>query len=208
MFIIPRRACFDGVTWGRVVMFLPTGRLEKMMAGKALYLPTHGRYRKLTNVPFEDLPSQLDCLILDVDNTLVDPLHSLDVSPSLIVLLRHQKRIGRIRQIALVSNMVVRWHCREERIELVAEAVGADHVIKAYWPNLKPKPGPFQEAMAAMGSTPATTMVIGDQCSTDIVGGNRLGIATIKVDPTGSDPLWTWLKRRWENWQLRHVGYG
>ncbi len=37
------------------------------------------------------------------------------------------------------------------------------------------------KAMAAMGTRPATTAIVGDQMFTDILGGNRVGTYTVMV---------------------------
>jgi 4-nitrophenyl phosphatase len=43
----------------------------------------------------------------------------------------------------------------------------------------KPAPLLYQQAMSAMGTTPDTTLVIGDRLDTDILGGIRLGMPTV-----------------------------
>jgi 4-nitrophenyl phosphatase len=45
----------------------------------------------------------------------------------------------------------------------------------------KPSPPLYQQAMARMGTTPETTLVIGDRLDTDILGGVRLGMPTALV---------------------------
>ncbi len=50
----------------------------------------------------------------------------------------------------------------------------------------KPERPLFDLAMARMGSTPATTAVLGDRLDTDVLGGQRLGLTTILVT-TGVD---------------------
>jgi HAD superfamily phosphatase (TIGR01668 family) len=48
---------------------------------------------------------------------------------------------------------------------------------------LKPMPRAFRAAMRQMGTTQATTAVIGDQLFTDVFGGNLAGATTVLVDP-------------------------
>jgi HAD superfamily phosphatase (TIGR01668 family) len=48
---------------------------------------------------------------------------------------------------------------------------------------LKPMPRAFLAAMRRMGTTKATTAVIGDQLFTDVIGGNIAGATTVLVDP-------------------------
>jgi 4-nitrophenyl phosphatase len=50
----------------------------------------------------------------------------------------------------------------------------------------KPERPLLDQAMQRMGSTPATTAILGDRLDTDILGGQRLGLTTILVT-TGVD---------------------
>jgi HAD superfamily hydrolase (TIGR01457 family) len=45
----------------------------------------------------------------------------------------------------------------------------------------KPEPTMFEQAMAEMGATPATTATLGDRIDTDMEGGRRAGLTTIMV---------------------------
>ena len=47
----------------------------------------------------------------------------------------------------------------------------------------KPFPRAFRSALSALGASVKNTLVIGDQIFTDILGGNRIGLYTILVDP-------------------------
>ena len=77
-------------------------------------------------------------------------------------------------KFCLLSNSVL-----SRRVERVAQIFGCPNIRKAQ----KPRPDGFHRAMKAMGTTPATTAVIGDQMFTDILGGNRVGLYTIMVEP-------------------------
>jgi HAD superfamily phosphatase (TIGR01668 family) len=66
-----------------------------------------------------------------------------------------------------------------KRVQPVAEHLGIPWIIRA----AKPLPRGYRHAMGLLGTTPATTAMIGDQVFTDILGGNRLGLYTILVDP-------------------------
>jgi len=59
------------------------------------------------------------------------------------------------------------------------QRLGVANVDKARKPSLNG----FRRAMAAMGTEPATTAIVGDQMFTDILGGNRSGIYTVMVRP-------------------------
>jgi 4-nitrophenyl phosphatase len=45
----------------------------------------------------------------------------------------------------------------------------------------KPYPGMFEQAMARLGSDPASTLMVGDRYETDIVGAIALGLTTVGV---------------------------
>ena len=47
----------------------------------------------------------------------------------------------------------------------------------------KPRTASFAQAMERMGVGPAQTAIVGDQIFTDVLGGNRAGVATILVRP-------------------------
>ena len=57
--------------------------------------------------------------------------------------------------------------------------VGADYIFKAG----KPLPGGYVEGMKKMGTTAESTLFVGDQIFTDIIGANLAGIRSILVEP-------------------------
>jgi hypothetical protein len=73
----------------------------------------------------------------------------------------------------IVSNNLSR------RAQTIAGALGLLVVVGA----IKPAPWALRRAMMLMGTTPATTVLVGDQLFTDILGGNLLGLQTILVEP-------------------------
>jgi HAD superfamily phosphatase (TIGR01668 family) len=109
-------------------------------------------------------------VILDLDNTLV-PWGAREAPPEL----RGWIAAGRAEglQFCIVSNN------RGARVARLAAALGLPAVTGA----LKPRRGALRRALGVMGTTPATTALIGDQLFTDILGGNRLGLHTILVRP-------------------------
>lgn len=88
-------------------------------------------------------------------------------------------------KICLVSNIVF-GRKREERVRKIADSINVPWVA-AWLLDMKPNPAPFRKAMKILGSKPENTLVIGDQMFTDIVGGNKLGLLTILVNPLGPD---------------------
>ncbi|NMB13465.1 MAG: HAD hydrolase-like protein, partial [Firmicutes bacterium] len=54
---------------------------------------------------------------------------------------------------------------------------------------IKPRKKPFRQALALLGTAPGETIVIGDQLFTDILGGNRMDLYTILIDPVDMEEL-------------------
>lgn len=109
-------------------------------------------------------------LIFDLDNTILErggkalPQEVLDWFEVL-------KAQG--FKIAIVSNSRSRK----------AEGMAASHGIPAVFRAVKPRRRPFLKAIGLMGLTRRETAVVGDQIFTDVVGGNRLGLFTILINP-------------------------
>ena len=75
--------------------------------------------------------------------------------------------------IAFVSNN------NAERVELFNSTLG----VPAYPKSGKPFKKNLAKAMAAVGGTPNTTVVLGDQLLTDALAGHNLGVRCIIVPP-------------------------
>lgn len=132
-------------------------------------------------------------LIIDIDNTLVewDQKYASEKVKDWLMKLQD---LG--FSICLVSNNTV------DRVVKFNEELQLPAIHRAR----KPRRGPFNKAMQWMGTTPDTTVVIGDQLFTDILGGNRLGIFTILVIPIeGQEFWWTALVRKVERHVLKIV---
>lgn len=136
----------------------------------------------------------LQYLILDVDNTLC-ARGSSEVDYETVQFLLLMRACGHLRDIAIVSNVVLPMTRYIERVERLAKQADINHVICAKWPSVKPSSRPFRRAMKLMGSSAGDTIVVGDQTFSDIEGGNRLGLYTIKVPPLGPDHPLTSPKR-------------
>lgn len=109
-------------------------------------------------------------VILDLDNTLA-PWKATEFPNEIIAWIAKLKETG-IR-FCLVSNG------RSERVANIVQAIDIPFVSGAQ----KPRKKAFLTAMAILGSQPENTAVIGDQIFTDVLGGNRLGLFTILVEP-------------------------
>lgn len=110
-------------------------------------------------------------VILDLDNTLVkwqqDEMTE-EVTGWLKAL--QERKI----KLCILSNSMM-----SKRSETIANKLNSPYVRHAR----KPSRVGFEKAMAAMGTVPANTAIVGDQMFTDIWGGNRTGIYTIMVKP-------------------------
>ncbi|MGZ9584964.1 YqeG family HAD IIIA-type phosphatase [Paenibacillus marinisediminis] len=118
-------------------------------------------------------------IITDLDNTLVgakDPL----ATPQLEAWIEEVKRQGFKLVIVSNNNLI--------RVSTFAAPLDIQFVFAARKPSQKP----FQKAMDIMGLKSEETAVIGDQLMTDVLGGNRMKLYTILVQPIAlQDEGWT-----------------
>lgn len=110
-------------------------------------------------------------LIFDIDNTLV--AHGADSTSEVEELFKRLERIG-FRTLLLSNNS-------ENRIERFNRNIGSLYIADAE----KPSPRSFHKAVEMLGTTSATTVVIGDTTHTDILGANRAGLPSILVKYIG-----------------------
>ena len=155
---------------------------------------------KVPEIPFRELARRgLADYIFDLDNTLV-PRKALKAPQENVRTLSDARIMDWIRSLIILSNVVVdrKWAfwgpSRVARVETLARQFEADY-LTCVWPNLKPKPAVFHAAARQINATPGRIVVVGDQVSTDIAGGNRASYFTILVDPIGTDNLVTAIRR-------------
>lgn len=108
-------------------------------------------------------------ILFDVDNTLVE--HDQPVTDRAIELIKRLRDIG--FDVCIISNN------KEPRVKPLADTLGAKYVYKAG----KPSARGYLQGMEHMGTTPDTTLFVGDQIFTDVWGANRAGIHSILVKP-------------------------
>lgn len=106
-------------------------------------------------------------IIYDIDNTLVG--HNAPANDQAIELFRRLNAIG--FKTCLLSNN------QEPRVASFNEPIGTNYVYNAGKPSRKG----YLEAIHRMGTTPDTTIFIGDQIFTDVWGANRSGIRSFMV---------------------------
>jgi uncharacterized protein len=106
-------------------------------------------------------------LLFDIDNTLVE--HGADANRDSDRLIRNLKGMG--FKICILSNN------KEERVLRFLKNVSTEYIYKAHKPSKKP----YSEAMEKLGTDVSSTVFIGDQLFTDILGAKRTGIRCILV---------------------------
>lgn len=108
-------------------------------------------------------------IIFDIDNTLVE--HGAAANEKAVALFTELHRMG-YRTMLLSNN-------KEPRVKSFANDVNSDYIFKANKPSVKG----YQDAMNRMGTTPETTLFVGDQLFTDVWGANRTGIISYLTSP-------------------------
>ena len=118
---------------------------------------------------------QLKGLILDVDETLVPFKHSQPLEDVCQWLQQVQTQV----KVVLVSNNV-----SHRRISRIANILDVPFYIAAG----KPSRRKLREAVTLMQLPHHEIAMVGDRLFTDVLGGNRLGLFTVLVEPM-VDPL-------------------
>ncbi len=109
-------------------------------------------------------------LIMDIDNTLVT---YDDPDPTERVLAWFETLTAAGIRLSFVSNN------HKERVERFNSKLG----YFAMYDSSKPSRKGLRQALAAMGTTVADTMMVGDQVFTDVYAGKRLGLRAVLVKP-------------------------
>lgn len=115
-------------------------------------------------------------LLIDIDNTLV-PWGQPQIEEAFVHWIQHAKEQG--FKVCLVSN------AREHRTRKFAKLLDIPAVGQA----LKPLSRAFRRGMKLISLSPDEVAVIGDQIFTDVLGGNRLGLYTILINPLSTTEL-------------------
>ena len=121
-------------------------------------------------IPYENWKKMgIQGIIYDIDNTLVP--HGAPADERAIKLFEHLKELG--LKTCLLSNN------REPRVKSFADQVKSPYIYKGGKPGAKG----YKKAMGIMGTDIKTTLVVGDQLFTDILGAHRLGLQTVRGKP-------------------------
>lgn len=131
-------------------------------------------------------------IITDLDNTLVGAKAPL-ATPELQAWLKHVQADG--FKVVIISNN------QRLRVQSFAEPLS----VPFYFNARKPTRASFKKALDAMQLTPEQTAMLGDQMLTDVLGGNRMGLYTILVQPIAlqEEGFFTKVNRRLEKIALR-----
>lgn len=129
------------------------------------------RVQSIHQIDFKMLQQQgIHGIITDLDNTLVGAKQPL-ATPELLGWLEQAREHG--FKIVIISNN------NYERVRKFAEPLDIPFVHRAR----KPAVGSFKRAIQLLGLPASETAMIGDQMFTDVLGGGRVGVFTILVQP-------------------------
>ena len=117
-------------------------------------------------------------LLIDIDNTLVRWEKS-SIDEQFAQWVGDAKEKG--FRICLVSNAL------EKRVQSFAEYLDVPAVARAWKPSQKA----FLRGIRKLNMEKDKVAVVGDQLFTDVLGGNRLGLHTILINPLSSQELKT-----------------
>ena len=136
------------------------------------------RFSKVEEITPEYLRSKgFTALLLDVDNTLVSR-ETGTMSSSVVAWVKSLKEAG--IACCLLSN---NWH-----------TTVLDHAAHLEVPivrkAMKPLPVAYIKALVTIGAHRETTVVVGDQVFTDVLGARLCVISSILVDPLSTTDLW------------------
>ena len=150
-------------------------------------------YKSIESIDYDLLKkNNIKCLIFDLDNT-ISPTDKNVVSKEKVELF---KRINKEFIIYILSN-----NNHKTRLDEVSNIIGVKYISFA----LKPLSKGFRKIKKLENIEYNEMCVIGDQIVTDIIGGNRLGILTILVDPIGEDLKITSVNRKIEKVIIKNL---
>ncbi len=172
------------------------GRLPKATGGKVVLeiLCPDEYHRSVHEIDLGALKKRgIEALIVDLDNTLL-PWQAEEVSTEARAWVEHAKRLG--FRLCIASNGLGR------RVTAISHQLGVPAITRA----VKPRKRPFRLALAQLGVEPHQVAVVGDQIFTDILGGKRMQLYTILIDPVSRQELGTTrVVRRVERRVLRRL---
>ncbi len=141
-------------------------------------------YESLVHIPWEELYGNgIETALLDFDNTL-GPDHATEPEEYSYECVKMIEENG--IKCCLVSN------AKSGRSAKIAEMLGIPVVTYANKPGTS---GIFR-AIELMKTTPAKSVMVGDQVFTDVIAGNRAGVRTFMVEKLHKKEIWYVLLKR------------
>lgn len=124
----------------------------------------------------------IKCLLFDLDNTIV-PFNEKILKAETKELFYQLKQLG--------FKLIIFSNSPKMRVKAFAKELNVDIYSGARKPSVKG----FNKIMSTYKFNENEIAIIGDQILTDVVGGNRVGIITVLINPIGKDPIWTKINR-------------
>lgn len=122
------------------------------------------------------LDDGIKCLLFDLDNTCV-PYKIRDVNDRLVELFENLKDMG--------FKLIIFSNASKKRIAPFKKKLNVDCLARAH----KPNKGSFMKVLRLFNYDLSEVAIVGDQLYKDILGGNRVGIKTILVNPMSKDDM-------------------
>lgn len=150
--------------------------------------------KSIYTIDYEKLEERgIKCLLFDLDNTLV-PASVKTPNKKIKELFNDLKERG--FKVILFSNSP------KKRLKPFRDELEVDVLASA----LKPFSKNFIKVMKEYHFTISEVAMIGDQLLTDILGGNRVGITTILINPVSKqDMVFTKINRRLEDYIIKKL---
>lgn len=135
--------------------------------------------RTVNDIDLDRLKSRgISGMIIDLDNTLLGWEHDI-VPEEVVAWVAKAKKQG--FSLCIASNSMA------SRVQQIADQVGVPAIPKA----IKPRKWPFRRALQILQLRPSQVAVVGDQVFTDVLGGNRMRLYTILINPVSRKELRT-----------------
>ena len=133
--------------------------------------------KSIYHINYENLlDNGIKCLLFDLDNTCI-PFKSKEPNKKLVELFEYLEDMG--FKIIIFSNAT------KKRISPFKKVLNVDCLARAK----KPGKRNFLKILKLFNYKLSDVAIIGDQLYKDILGGNRVGIMTILVNPMSKDDM-------------------
>lgn len=118
----------------------------------------------------------IKCILFDLDNTCV-PYRDKEPNKKLVELFETLKDMG--------FKLIIFSNASKKRIKPFKKVLNIDCLAKAGKPNKRN----FLKVLKLFDYELSDVVIVGDQLYKDILGGNRVGIKTILVNPMSNDDM-------------------